>query len=74
MRYFISVPEDGRGQEIFRPNHYKIDAGEEVEVDKSTYDQHYKRDCFEARTESETSEESSKPEEESDDSEESEEE
>ena len=51
MKYYLSVPEDGRGQEIFRPKHYKIEAGEEVEVDKSTYDEHHDRDCFEARTE-----------------------
>ena len=74
MRYYLSVPEDGRGQEVFRPKHYQIDAGEEVEVDKATYDEHHDRDCFEARTDSETSEQSSKTGEESDGSEESEEE
>lgn len=55
MKYFLKVPEDGRGQEIFRPKHYKIDAGEEVEVDKTTYDAHNDRNCFETRTESESS-------------------
>lgn len=63
MKYFLKVKEGGSGQEIFRPEHHKIEAGEEVEVSKSTYDAHHDRDVFESRTE--TEEKSSKDSEES---------
>lgn len=53
MKYYLSVPEDGRGQEIFRPSKYRIEAGEKQEVDKTTYDEHHDRDVFEASTENE---------------------
>lgn len=55
MKYFLGVSEDDPGQEIFRPNHYKIGSGEEVEVDKTTYDAHNDRDVFDSRTEQEKS-------------------
>ena len=54
MKYYLKVEEGSPGQEIFRPEHHKIEEGEEVEVSKSTYDAHHDRDVFEARTESES--------------------
>lgn len=71
MKYFLKVPEDGRGQEIFRPSKYRIEPGEEVEVDKSTYDAHQGRDCFESRTESESSNKAEKSDKSSDSEDES---
>lgn len=58
MKYFLKTKEDQPGQEIFRPEHYRIPSGEEVEIDKPTYDAHNDRDVFESRTESGTKSES----------------
>jgi ribosome maturation factor RimP len=58
MKYYLEVPEDTPGQEIFRPEHYKIESGERVEVDKNTYDSHHDRDVFVSDTENEKAEDS----------------
>lgn len=52
MKYFLKVPEDEQGQHIYRPEEYQIESGEEVEVDKATYDAHHDRDVFESSTDS----------------------